>query len=92
MSYFIISENSFKKDYKRCKKRNYSLPLLHEVMVILQEKGKLPARYKLHKLTGNYKGRFECHVKPDWLLIWRQDEAGKEIFLERTGTHSDLFQ
>ena len=92
MSFSLISENSFKKDYKRCKKRNYNLPLLHEVMGILQKKGKLSSKYKPHKLSGNYKGRWECHVKPDWLLIWRQDDELKEIFLERTGTHSDLFK
>ncbi|MFN4764653.1 type II toxin-antitoxin system YafQ family toxin [Gillisia sp. Q332] len=47
---------------------------------------------KSHKLSGNYKGRWECHIKPDWLLIWKQDDTKKEIYLERTGTHSDLFK
>ena len=53
--------------------------------------GKLPQKYKLHLLKGNYKGLCECHIEPDWLLIWEQNEIDKEIILIRTGTHSDLF-
>jgi len=76
---------------KRCKNRDYDFTLLKKILNLLVAKGKLPAKYKPHKLTGNYKGRWECHIKPDWLLIWLQDEKEKQITLERTGTHRDLF-
>ena len=92
MSYSIAQFNSYKKDLKRCKKRNYDFSLLKKVLKLLAAKGKLPAQYDPHKLSGNYKGRWECHIKPDWLLIWKQDDKLKEIYLERMGTHSDLFK
>ncbi len=90
--YTVKFVGSFKKDIKRCKKRNYDLPLLRKVISELVKKGNLPREYKPHKLTGNYQDRWECHIKPDWLLIWKQNEDIKEITLERTGTHSDLFK
>lgn len=65
--------------------------LLDEVVTQLVEKGSLPPKNKPHKLTGNYKGFWECHILPDWLLIWEQDETIRLITLTRTGTHSDLF-
>lgn len=67
------------------------MPLLDNAMELLRKKGKLPEKYLPHNLKGNYKNRWECHLKPDWLLIWKKDEVEKEIVLERTGTHSDLF-
>lgn len=91
MSYSLSQFNSFKKDLKRCKKRSYDIKLLKGVLNQLLSKGKLAAKYKPHKLTGNYTGRWECHIKPNWLLIWKQDDNKKQITLERTGTHSDLF-
>ena len=90
--YKIFRHNSFKKDYKRCKKRGYDLELLKDVLIQLIKTGKVSRKYFPHKLSGNYKGRWECHIKPDWLLIWKQDEDEKLIVLERTGTHSDLFK
>ena len=89
--YRIVYRNHFKKDLKRCRKRGYNINLLTKVIAQLAEKGELPARYKPHKLIGNYKGRWECHIKPDWLLVWLQDDQNKSITLDRTGTHSDLF-
>ena len=59
--------------------------------MLLEQKSILPAKYKSHKLTGDYKGFWECHIQPDWLLIWLQDDTEKTITLARTGTHSDLF-
>ncbi len=90
--YSISYSNSFKKDSRRCKKRNYEFGLLKTVLLELVEKGKLHAKYKPHKLSGDYKGFWECHIKPDWLLIWEQDDTEKKIKLTRTGTHSDLFK
>lgn len=89
--YTIFPRNSFKKDFKRCKKRGYDVSLFKKLIDKLAKNGKLPAKYKPHKLTGNYTNRWECHIKPDWLLIWEQDEETKTIYLDRTGTHSDLF-
>lgn len=67
------------------------MQLLAEVVTNLVEKGKIPSKNKPHKLTGNYKGMWECHIQPDWLLIWEQNEIIKLITLTRTGSHSDLF-
>lgn len=74
MSYTVLFSNRFKKDAKRCEKRNFEIPLLEAVLKTLREKGKLPSKYKPHKLSGNYEGFWECHIKSDWLLIWIQDE------------------
>lgn len=89
--YEISFSNQFKKDYKRCIKRNYDISLLEVVLKILREEGTLPSKYKPHLLSGNYAGFWECHIKSDWLLTWLQDDVKKEIYLDRLGTHSDLF-
>lgn len=65
--------------------------LLNELVTTLVEQGVLSQKYKPHKLTGNYKGFWECHIQPNWLLIWEQNETIKLVTLTRTGTHSDLF-
>jgi len=67
------------------------MSLLNELFLALEKTGKVPAKNKPHKLTGNYKGFLECHIQPDWLLIWFQNDTQKVIQLTRTGTHSDLF-
>ncbi len=82
---------SFKKDYKRISKRNYKLDLLKETLEILTKKGALPNEYRPHKLSGNYSAIWECHIQPDWLLLWSSDLNSKTITLFRTGTHADLF-
>lgn len=89
--YDIFPRSSFKKDFKRCKKRGYNISLFKKAIDELAKNGKLQAKYKAHKLLGNYKNRWECHIKPDWLLIWEQDEETKTVYLDRTGTHNDLF-
>ena len=81
---------SFKKDYKVCKKRNYNITLIEDVLALLMADGKLPTKYKPHILSGNKHGLWECHIKPDWLLIWYYEDENT-INLVRTGTHSDLF-
>jgi len=90
MEYQISFTGKFRKDVKRCIKRNYRMSLLEEILLLLR-KGELPPKYFPHKLSGNLQDRWECHIKPDWLLIWKQDDDQKRIVLERTGTHSDLF-
>ncbi len=89
--YSLIYSNKFKKDIKLCQKRNYDFTKLKKVIETLEEKGKLPFKYKPHILNGDYSKHWECHIKPDWLLIWSQDDEINEIYLVRTGTHSDLF-
>ena len=89
--YSIIYTNKFKKGFKLCSKRNLDISKLREVVNTLQETGKLPSKYKPHKLQGIYSGLWECHIEPDWLLIWEQNEQQLVILLLQTGTHSDLF-
>ena len=67
------------------------MSLLNELFLTLEKNGTVPPKNKPHKLTGNYKGFWECHIQPDWLLIWFQNDKEKIIELTRTGTHSDLF-
>ena len=78
----------FKKDFKACVKRRYNMALL-QVIDTLKIPDTLPLKNVDHNLSGNYSGYRECHVSPDWLLIYKQD--GNELLLYRTGTHADLF-
>ena len=91
MSYEIEYTGKIKKDIKLAKKRGLDFSLFKEVVIQLEATGKLPHKFKPHILKGNYKGLWECHIQPDWLLIWKQDEEIKLISLTRTGSHSDLF-
>ena len=79
----------FNKDFKICLRRSYKMELLEQVIDILRIPDKLPVRNDDHKLTGSYAGYRECHIAPNWLLIYRQTDT--ELELHRTGTHSDLF-
>jgi len=89
--YSLIWTGRFKKDYKKCLRRGYDEEKIIMIFRHLIENGIVPENYKHHKLIGNYAGCLECHIKPNWLLIWQQDDENKEISLERTGTHADLF-
>ncbi len=89
--YQIIITNKFKKDVKVLHKREYDMELLKKVIVQLESKGKLSKTNKPHKLVGDLIGYWEAHIKSDWLIIWKVFENEKEIWLVRTGTHSDLF-
>jgi mRNA interferase YafQ len=68
--YSFVYTNQFKKDFKRCIKRNYQINLIEKAFEILASNGELPLSYKPHKLSGDFSGYNECHIKPDWLLIW----------------------
>lgn len=81
----------FKKDYKTILKRGYNPLLLQEVLEFLANEQHLPDRYKDHALSGNYQGHRECHITPDWLLIYKIENDILTLSLTRTGTHSDLF-
>jgi mRNA interferase YafQ len=89
--YTIVATNKFKKDFKLCMKRGLSVDLSEAVIFGLEKDGIVPSNLKLHLLKGNFKGFWECHIQPDWFLIWQQGETVKLISLTRTGTHSDLF-
>lgn len=89
--YKVTTTNRFEKAVLRCKKRNYDMSLLAEVVSTLARTGTLPAKYKPHKLSGNYAGCWECHIKPDWLMIWQQNDTELILLFLNTGTHSDLF-
>ena len=79
----------FKRDFKLCVKRHWNMELLQQVIDTLKIPDTLPQKNLDHSLSGDYSGHLECHVAPDWLLIYRQDE--EELLLYRTGTHADLF-
>ena len=89
--YSIAYTGAFKRDYKRCSKRNYNLSLLQKAVELLEADGTLPSNYKPHKLSGDFSDCWECHIQPDWLLIWLQDDTLNELTFIRTGSHSDLF-
>ena len=79
----------FKKDFKACAKRGYKMELLQKAIDTLRVPAPLPTKNRDYNLSGNYSGYRECHIEPDWLLIYKQD--GNELKLDRTGTHADLF-
>ena len=81
---------AFKKDFKKIKKRGCNVTNLEKVIEFLVEQEHLPSKYKDHALIGNYKGFRECHIQPDWLLIYRINEEVLTLTLTRTGSHSDL--
>lgn len=89
--YKITTTNRFDKEVKLCIKRGYDISLLKIAMQLLADTGTLPAKYKPHKLKGNYANCWECHIKPDWLLIWEQNDNELILLFLNTGTHSDLF-
>ena len=87
----IVLSNRFKKDLKLISKRGYNLDLLNDVVERLARQESLPDKNHDHNLTGDYISYRECHIQPDWLLIYRIDGNELLLFLSRTGTHSDLF-
>ena len=84
--------SQFKKDIKLAGKRGKDLAKLKAVLDLLIAGEKLPAPYKDHPLRGNFAGSRDCHIEPDWLLIYTLTEKDTHVRLERTGTHSDLFR
>jgi mRNA interferase YafQ len=89
--YQIEYSGKFKKDYKLALKRGNNELLIKNIITLVATKQSLPAKHKPHKLTGNYKDFWECHIQPDWLLIWQIKEETNTLILVRTGTHADLF-
>ena len=92
MKYEIKFTNQFRRDLKLAKKQNKDLDKLFEVVNILADGGTLDARYRDHDLSGNYKGTRECHIEPDWLLVYEIRNEVLVRMLYRLGTHSELFK
>ena len=89
--YRIVTTGKSKKDLKTIIKRGYNMKLMDEVVTKLSNGEKLPEKNKDHALIGNYVGKRECHITPDWLLIYEIDNGNLILYLTRTGTHADLF-
>ena len=89
--YIVKPTPQFKKDFKLAMKRSMKIELLEEVIAMLAMGETLPDKHKDHALTGNWVGHRECHILPDWLLIYRIEDEVLVLTLARTGTHSDLF-
>lgn len=85
----IVYEGQFKKDYKLAQKRGKNISKLTAIINLLINEEPLPPKNRNHRLTGNWNNAWECHIEPDWLLIY--EKSSIEIILVRTGTHSDLF-
>ena len=81
----------FKKDFKRIKKHGYDISRLEKIVELLANEVPLPEQFKDHNLLGNYNGFRECHIAPDWLLIYQVNNNELVLVLSRTGSHSDLF-
>ena len=89
--YKIEYTNRFQKDVRRCQKRGLEIGLLQKAVKLLEQTGTLPIEYRPHKLKGNRKNQWECHIEPDWLMTWEQDDTKLTLLFIQTGTHSDLF-
>lgn len=87
----IKYQAAFKKDYKRIVKRGYDIRLLEKVIELLADQKPLPEKNRDHQLSGDYAGCRECHITPDWLLIYEVADTELILYLTRTGSHSDLF-
>jgi mRNA interferase YafQ len=91
MAYTPVRTNKFERDIKRCKKRGKKMEKLASIIRILVSGQPIPAKHRDHALVGNYAERRECHIEPDWLLVYQIDADENRITFERTGSHSDLF-
>ena len=89
--YIVKPTTQFKKDFKLAMKRSMKIELLEEVIAMLAMGETLPDKNKDHALTGNWIGHRECHILPNWLLVYRLEDEVLVLTLTRTGTHSDLF-
>ena len=92
MKYEVQFTNQFKKDLKLAKKQHKNLDKLFEIINILADGGTLDTKYRDYALTGNYKGARECHIEPDWLLVYEIYGDVLVLMIYRIGSHSELFQ
>ena len=89
--YQICYTNRFKKDLKLCQKRGLNIDLIRTAIEILEHTGSLPPTYLAHRLKGNRNKQWECHIQPNWLMIWQQDDQELTLLFLESGTHSDLY-
>lgn len=92
MNLEIVWTKQFKKDYKNALKRRWNVSLLDEIIRTLSRNELLEDKFRDHSLTGNWVGFRECHIEPDWLLIYRIENNALILTLARTGSYSDLFK
>lgn len=92
MKYDVQFTNQFKKDLKLARKQNKNLDKLFDVITILANGGTLDVKYRDHALIGTYKDTRECHIEPDWLLIYEIQNNVLVLMLYRLGSHSELFK
>lgn len=92
MKYDVIVKNSCKRDIKKAQKQGKNLKLLFEIVDQLSEGKPLDPKYKDHKLSGKYDGKRECHIEPDFLLVYQIAESVVILYLIRVGSHSDIFK
>ncbi len=91
MKYTVKPSGKFKRDLKLAKKRGYDIDKITKAIKILASGDPLPSKYNDHPLSGDYEGKRECHIEPDWLLVYEIYESDLILYLFRNGTHSDLF-
>lgn len=89
--YSVFVTSRFKRSLKRCKKRGLDIAEIELIITLLQREGKLSQKYNPHKLKGAYAKCWECHIQPNWLLVWQQNDTKLTLIMIDTGTHSDLF-
>ena len=89
--YVVSMTKGFRKNAELCRKRGLDMSLLKEAISILEQTGTLPISYRSHKLVGKYAHCWECHIQPDWLLVWEQNDEQLTLLFLRTGSHSDIF-
>ncbi|MBQ9636533.1 MAG: type II toxin-antitoxin system YafQ family toxin [Prevotella sp.] len=89
--YSIDYSGRFRKDLRRCEKRGLDIAKIKFAVKLLAETGQLPAQYRPHRLKGNREGQWECHIEPDWLMVWEQSDTHLTLLFLQTGTHADLF-
>ena len=87
----IVQTSRFKRDLRRCAKRGKDIDKMESIVTKIQHLKELPVKNRDHVLTGEWNGFRECHIEPDWLLIYKLDEANSLLHLVRTGSHADLF-
>lgn len=90
--YIVVPVKQFKKELRAVNEQGKNLDILEQVIENLRNGKQLDLKYKDHKLIGKYKGCRECHLSPDWLLIYEIDKKQNKLFLYRTGSHSDLLE
>ena len=89
--YKLVYTHQFKRSLRRYVKRGLDVLLLKEVVEVLRKGETLPAKYRAHRLSGKYANCWECHIQPDWLLLWEINDCELLLILLDTGSHADIF-